>query len=100
MAQDIDRLLANSVSVGRQTRAVTGWDHLIQHIDFTFDAWAPSVADSGRATTGVFLVCYLGSGEEIEIPGQPDSIAVTPFASTPYQILPVGMELRLAAPTP
>ena len=98
MALDIDRLLANSVSVGRATRAVTGWDHLIQTIDFSFNAWAPAAADSGRTTRGLFLVCYLGSGIKIEIPGQPDSIAVTPFQSTPYQILPVGMELTLAAP--
>ena len=96
MALDIDRLLANSVSVGRAVRAVTGWDHLIQTIDFNFNAWAPAAGDSGRATRGLFLVCYLGSGVKIETPGQPDSIAVTPFLSTPHQILPVGMELSVA----
>jgi len=32
MATDIDSILANSVSCGRATRAVTGWDHLVQRI--------------------------------------------------------------------
>ena len=93
MARDIDRILAGSTSLGRMTRAVTGWDHLIQHIDFTFDAGTPAAGDS--SARGLFLLCYLGSGEEVELPGGRDSIIVTPFASEPYEILPVGMELRV-----
>jgi hypothetical protein len=99
MAQDIDRILQQSVSLGRATRAVTGWDHLIQPIDFAFDATVPAVLDSsGGPPTGLFLLCYLGSGVKIEIPGQPDSIAITPFNSGVAQVLPVGMELGVAAP--
>ena len=94
MAQDIDRILAGSVSMGRMTRAVTGWDHLIQHVDFSFTGTTPAPSDS--LSRGLFLVCYLGSGEEIELPGGGDSIVVTPFLSEPYQILPVGMELSVA----
>ena len=99
MAQDIDRILAGSVSIGRSVRAVTGWDHLIQPIQFAFSATPSSTVDSAGvsvgATTGLFLLCYLGSGEEIELPGGQDSIVVTPFPSTPYEILPVGMELHV-----
>ena len=88
-------MLANSVTLGRVTRAITGWDHLIQHIDFTFGATVPAVlTDSSTGPpTGLFLVCYLGSGVKIERVNQPDTLIVTPFRSTPYQILPVGMTL-------
>jgi len=91
MAQDIDRILANSVTRGRMTRAVTGWDHLIQHIDFTFTGVTPAAGDSTAG--GLYLVCYLGSGQRIELQGGGDSVVVTPFLSEPAQILPVGMEL-------
>ncbi len=98
MAHDIDRLLAGSRSLGRQTRAVTGWDHLVQPIDFTFRAVTPP--DTGAVGRGVFLLVYLGSGELRELPGGRDSIIVTPFQSDAYQILPVGMEFSLGTPAP
>ena len=94
MAQDIDRILASSVSMGRATRAVTGWDHLIQHIDFTFTGVTPAATDPGAH--GLFLLCYLGSGQKVELQGGGDTIIVTPFLSEPTQILPVGMELAVA----
>jgi len=97
MAADIDHILRNSVTMGRATRAVTGWDHLIQHIDFNFTANVPTTIDSAGvpigAPAGLFLVCYMGSGEEIELPGGGDTLVVTPFDSGTYQILPVGMEV-------
>jgi len=94
MAANIDSLLANSVSVGRATRAITGWDHLIQHIDLSFTGAAP-VDTSGAAPAGLFLVCYLGSGEEIELQNGQDSLIVTPFPSAQYEILPVGIEMSV-----
>jgi hypothetical protein len=98
MARDVDRVLASSVSVGRATRAVTGWDHLIQTIGFRYTAVAPASLDTSGATTGLFLVCYLGSGQRIELADGTDSLAITPFNSTDYQLLPVGIELALASP--
>jgi len=99
MAQSIDAILLNSVSVGRATRAVTGWDHLIQHIDFGFSAVPPAAMDTtvapGGTATGLFLLCYLGSGQRVERRGQSDTIIVTPFNSSQYQILPVGMKLTV-----
>ena len=94
MAQDIDRILASSVTMGREARAVTGWDHLIQHVDFTFTGVTPAASDS--SARGLFLLVYLGSGERIELQGGGDSVVVTPFLSEPAQILPVGMELSVA----
>ena len=95
MAHDIDRILARSVSLGRTARAVTGWDHLIQPLDLTFAAVAPPDSGTGR---GLFLLCYLGSGQRVELQGGRDSIIVTPFVSDEYQVLPVGMEFSVAAP--
>jgi len=99
MANDIDAILANSVSIGRSVRAVTGWDHLIQPITLDFDAMPQTTVDSSGVslgvTNGLFLVCYLGSGVRIERPGRADSIAITPFLSAPNQLLPVGMELTV-----
>lgn len=96
MANDIDLILANSVSVGRTVRPVTGWDHLIQTMDLSFGAVPPASLDSTGATTGLFLLCYLGSGERIELRDGSDSIAITPFPSAQYHILPVGLKLHVA----
>lgn len=98
MANDIDQLLATSVSMGRMTRAITGWDHLIQHIDFSFSGVVPSTVTDSTGTgpvAGLFLVCYLGSGVKLELPSGADSIIVTPFPSNPNQILPVGLPLTV-----
>jgi hypothetical protein len=102
MAHDIDRVLANSVSVGRATRAITGWNHLIQRIDFSFTGWAPAAIDTSVAppgsTVSYFLVCYLGEGDEVERQDGTDTLIVTPFKSDEYKILPIGMELVVRAP--
>lgn len=97
MAHDIDNILLNSVSLGRATRAVTGWDHLIQRIDFSFAAQVPAGADSASTPPGLFLLVYLGEGDEVERQDGTDTLIVTPFPSDPYQILPVGLELGLTA---
>ena len=92
MAQDIDRILLNSVSLGRQVRPITGWDHLIQRVDFSFAGAVPAAGDSSMGPGGgVYLLCYLGSGVKIELPSGVDSIAVTPFNSEASEILPVGV---------
>ena len=99
MANDMDRLLATSVSMGREARAFTGWDHLIQHMDFAFTGVVPgTVTDSVGTgpTAGLFLVCYLGSGVKVERQDGSDTVIVTPYASSPYQILPVGLSVTVA----
>lgn len=96
MATDIDRILANSTSVGRVVRPFTGWDHLVQTMDLSFAAVPPASVDTTGATSGLFLLCYLGSGEKIELRDGTDSIAVTPYVSSQYEILPVGLKLTLS----
>jgi hypothetical protein len=93
MGAAIEQVLANSVSVGRATRAVTGWDHLIQETDQSFEVRVPSAIDSSGAPIGVFLVSYLGEGEEVELEDGRDSLIVTPFPFRDYEILPIGLEL-------
>jgi hypothetical protein len=98
MANDVDRLLATSVTMGRATRAVTGWDHLIQRLDFAFTGSIPAAVTDSLGTgpvAGLFLVCYLGSGVEVELANGMDSVVVTPFPSNAYEILPVGLPLRV-----
>lgn len=95
MATAIDQILQGSVSLGRDTRLVTGWDHLIQPFDFSFSGSVPSAVDSTGAPIGLFLLCYLGSGTEIELPDGSDSLVVTPLNSSQYQVLPVGMALTV-----
>lgn len=100
MAQDMDRILAGSVTMGRATRPVTGWDHLIQTVDLSFTGAVPSGTDSAGVHPSLFLVCYLGEGEEIELANGRDSLVVTPFPNTRYEILPVGLKLTVGSGTP
>lgn len=104
MANDIDDILQHSVTAGRMTRAITGWDHLIQTIDFNFTGRVPATVDSAGvnlgSTSGLFLVTYLGSGQKIEHPDGSDTLIVTPFRSAPNEILPVGMVLTVGTGTP
>jgi len=99
MAQDIDRILQNSVSLGRATRAVTGWDHLIQHIDLAFGASVPAVVDTatGLGASSLFLLVYLGAGDEVRRQDGSDTLLITPFPSSEYELLPVGMEFTVPA---
>ncbi|HTM57178.1 MAG TPA: hypothetical protein VL123_02055 [Candidatus Udaeobacter sp.] len=96
MAEDIDHLLQNSTCVGRGIRAVTGWDHLIQGINLSFAGVAPATDSSGAAIRGLFLVCYLAHGDKIELANGMDSILITPYRSTDYEYLSIGMNLSVA----
>jgi hypothetical protein len=91
-AQSVDQILANSVTAGRATRAVTGWDHLMQDVTLSFTAQVPpAVLTAG----GLFLVMYIGEGEEIELANGQDSLVVTPFVSTDKEILHTGFPLTI-----
>lgn len=91
-AASVDQVLANSVTAGRATRAVTGWDHLMQDLTLSFTANVPpAVLTSG----GLFLVLYMGSGDEIELENGEDSLVVTPFVSTDREILHTGFPITI-----
>jgi hypothetical protein len=100
IAQDVDRILANSVSTGRATRAVTGFDHLMQDLNLNFTAQVPAALTTPGAPGGLYLVLYMGEGEEIQLQNGTDSLVVTPFVSTNEEILHTGYTLNLSAGTP
>jgi len=91
IAADVDRVLANSVTAGRATRAVTGFDHLMQTFDLAFTAQVPDSLLGG----GLYLLLYMGEGEEIELQDGTDSLVVTPFPSGAYEILHSGYSLGI-----
>jgi hypothetical protein len=92
-AQDIDRILANSVTTGRATRATTGFDHLMQDVTLSFTAGVPAGAAAG--TGGLYLLLYMGDGDEVELEDGTDSLVVTPFRSTDREILHTGFAITL-----
>ena len=97
-AEHIDQILANSVTAGRATRAVTGFDHLMQDIDLSFTANVPAAMfpnGQGPAVGGLYLLLYMGDGDEIELSDGRDSLVVTPFVSDDKQILHTGYEFQV-----
>lgn len=101
-ARTIEYILANSVTAGRATRAVTGFDHLIQDLDLTFTVPVPAgltaAAGDDRSSRSLFLVLYLGEGDEVELPAGGDSLVVTPFGVDDTQVLFTGYPVRVVAP--
>ncbi len=91
-AASVDQILANSVTAGRGTRAVTGWDHLVQEVNFSFTTAVPPAVLTGG---GLFLVLYMGSGDEIELANGEDSLVVTPFISRDREILHTGFPITI-----
>ena len=101
IAGQIDMILANSVTAGRATRAVTGFDHLMQDIDLSFTANVPAAmfpGGAGPAVGGMYLLLYMGDGDEIRLANGQDSLVVTPFVSTDKEILHTGFELQVVPP--
>ncbi len=94
-AEDIDAILANSVTMGRATKAVTGWDHLMQDMELDFTAQVPQM-NASDPNQGLFLLVYMGSGEEIQLQDGRDSLVVTPFVSTDKQVLHTGFALDVS----
>ena len=92
VAQDVDLILANSTTAGRAIKPVTGYDHLMQDIRLSFTAQLPDTADNG----GVYVLLYMGDGEEIRLVDGRDSLVVTPFVSTEYEVLHTGFALGVS----
>lgn len=104
MARDVDRILAESTSLGFAARAVTGFDHLMQDIPLTIDAGLPppsangAAADSAAAAAvgpaqGIFLLVYFGDVEDVEMANGDEVQVVTPLPSEENEILSTGVEL-------
>ena len=96
-AEDIDLILANSVTAGRATQAVTGFDHLMQDIELAFTAQVPGELFD-NANRGLYLILYMGEGDEIRRQDGTDSLVVTPFISSDYEVLHTGFALAVTPP--
>lgn len=98
-ALEIERILENSVTAGRATKAVTGFDHLMQTVDLEFTARVPAAMGNTPPDSvlhrGLFLVLYLGEGDEIELQDGRDSLVVTPFRVEETQVLFTGHLLNV-----
>jgi hypothetical protein len=95
-AQTVDQIIANSVTMGRRTQIVTGWDHLQQELDLSFTANVPAQmfpGGVGPAVGALYLVLYMGDGNEVELQDGRDSLVVTPFNSIDRQVLHTGYPL-------
>jgi hypothetical protein len=101
-ARDVDRIISESTSLGFASRAVTGFDHLIEEIPLSIDAGFPppsaggAVADSlARAAVhpgqGLFLLVYFGDVDEVEMDDGSRVDVVTPRPSEPNEILSTGV---------
>ena len=98
-SRDVDFILQNSVTAGRDFHSVTGYPDLMREFQFNTTAFVP--ADSNYAgLAGLFLVLYMGDEEEIELADGRDSIVITPYESDRYQILHKGIAIPVGAPTP
>lgn len=104
VARDVDTVLQNSVSVGAEAVPVTGWDHLIQEVTFTFDggllaatAADSSVASAGKgavSASGLFLLLYFAEDvQEVELRSGEKIDIITPTLSTQRDILSTGIEI-------
>ncbi len=102
-AKQVERVLNHSVTAGRATRAVTGFDHLMQRVDLAFDVTVPPDMFTGDpdsvANRGLYLLLYLGEGDEVELEDNRDSLVVTPFPVDQYELLFTGFALDLMAPS-
>lgn len=96
-ARDVDAILQRSVTAGREVHAITGYPQLQREMEFTFDPFDANVLLPG-ATNALYLVVYLGEGEEIELEDGRDSLVVTPFYSSEYDILTQGIAVPLDDP--
>lgn len=98
-ALEIERILDNSVTAGRATKAVTGFDHLMQTVELDFTARVPGALAAAPPDSvtyrNLFLVLYIGEGDEVELQDGRDSLVVTPFRVEETQVLFTGHRLAI-----
>ncbi len=99
-ARDVDSILQNSVSLGVDAVAITGFDHLIRELDLGFDASVP--ADSAAGLWLYLLVYFSSDVEELEDErgNDLDSLHVVPTFSTERDILSTGTPIAGAPAAP
>ena len=97
-SENVDRLLTQSSPVARGTKGLAGFPQLRRTLDMHFEATVPGFVDGrfdppGGTPRGLFLVLYMGEGEEVEQEDGSDSLVVRPFLTHEDQILAKAIAL-------
>lgn len=104
-SENVDRLLTQSSPVARGTKGLAGFPQLRRTIDMQFEATVPGFVDGrfdppGGVPRGLFLVLYMGEGEEVEQEDGTDSLVVQPFLTHEDRILAKAIALPFGEETP
>ena len=96
-SESVDHLLRRSTPVARAVKALAGFPQLRRTVpmEFTVDVPATSTSVDGAAPS-LFLVLYMGDGEEIELADGRDSLVVEPFDTHEDEVLAQGRPLAFA----
>lgn len=82
--RQIVTLLESSAASGSATRSVTGFDHLVQEVDFFFPPDLPAPPPGGA----IFAVFYFGDVDEMELPDGEEVVVITARDFEEEHILP------------
>lgn len=99
-SENVGRLLQHSQPLTRTVRGLAGYPALRRTMESEITTTVPAMVNGafdrpGGATRGLFLVLYMGEGEEIELEDGSDSLAVTPFDTREDEVLFKAIALPL-----
>lgn len=99
-SEEVQRLLDRSSPVARHVKGMAGFPSLRRTLDLDFEAVVPDFVNGafdppGGTPRSLFLVLYMGDGEEIELEDGRDSLVVTPFDTHEDEVLFKALALPL-----
>lgn len=89
--EDVELILSNSQTVESAFFRVTGWDHLIQELQFQFDA---SALPTDLGAGGMYVILYFGTVDDMELPDGSEVTVIEAADFRESEILPTGVEIR------
>ncbi len=96
-SESVDHLLRRSTPVARAVKALAGFPQLRRTVPMEFTVDVPATPGSVDGTApSLFLVLYMGDGEEIELADGRDSLVVDPFDTHEDEVLAQGRPLAFA----
>lgn len=99
-SEAVERIIAQSIPVGRATHATVGFPQLIRRFEFQFDVQIPSFVSEnydppGGSPQSLYLLVYLAEGDEIRLTTGQDSLVVNPFVTQDMRVLHKGIPIPL-----
>ena len=99
-SENVARLLQRSQPLTRTVRGMAGYPALRRYVETEFETQIPASVNGifdrpGGVPRGLFLVLYMGDGEEIELEDGSDSLVVTPFDTREDEVLFKAIALPL-----